>query len=298
MKNKLTKAINEMYFRNYTKLDFDKKSFPITNNINEIYFDILDVMDEVSDEFIKMIEDLVNNDHPEAVFRSEVANRVIKERNACEKKFALYFKPSKVTQEVSNILKGLSDESYYVGGMVRDLCRGKEAKDVDYCTDTDMNVLVDVFSHRGFKCDEVGLQFLVLVVSKENEDGEIESFEVANFRSDRDNSGGEKGTMQEDAKRRDFSVNAGYVRIFDGKLFDPNETFVDDMNTNTLRFVGKAKDRLEEDSARCFRFYRFLGRGFVADKKSLKAVREMFDECTRKTASERIRMEIEKIVGV
>ena len=96
----------------------------------------------------------------------------------------------------------------------------------------------------------------------------------------------------------DFTINAGYVRIADGRLFDPNGKFVDDLNANTLRFVGKAKDRLEEDNLRGWRFYRFLGIGFTPDKKSLKAVRESWNSIYINSNPERVRLEIEKMIGV
>jgi poly(A) polymerase len=60
--------------------------------------------------------------------------------------------------------------------------------------------------------------------------------------------------------------------------------------------LEKPKDRIKEDYLRVFRFYRFLAQlGFTADKKSMSACREMFNEAYQKTTPERVRLELERI---
>jgi poly(A) polymerase len=86
------------------------------------------------------------------------------------------------------------------------------------------------------------------------------------------------------------------TKTFDVK--DPTGKFVNDINTKTLRFVGKPKDRIREDFLRIYRFYRFVSKGFKPEKKSLQACREHFNEGTKAVAPERIRAEIEKMIGL
>ena len=289
MKKKIIKAINETYFKNFQDTEFTK----VTADVSFEQLDYLvDLADNIDVELYNMCTDLFEVMYgtvENPTYLSYVAMQTESEKFALEHQFTINFKPTQACVKASQLLDNLSKESYYVGGCVRDACIGKAPKDVDFCTDTPMEELVNAFKANGWKCDEVGLQFLVLVVSCTNEQDEREEFEIANFRKDRDNAGGEKGTMADDAQRRDFTVNAGYVRINDNELFDPNESFIDDITSKTLKFVGKATDRLNEDPIRAMRFYRFLTRGFTPDKKSLQAVRtRMQDDSKRITQLQKV----------
>lgn len=285
MKKKLLKSINEMYFRNFQNTKMNKLSNEPSKEELEYLLAIADDLDtEMFYAAHDLFEVMYGNFKDTFTPLSQVAITVLEDEKFLEQQFAMGIDVTWAAGMVAGVLKELSNESYFVGGCVRDACMRKTPKDIDFCTDTPVAELVEVFTKAGFKCDEVGLQFLVLVVSIDGE-----SFEIANFRKDKDNTGGEIGTMFDDGKRRDFTVNTGYVRISDFRLFDPNEQFVDDIMSRTLRFVGKAKDRLDEDPIRAMRFYRFMTRGFTADKKSLQAVRErMQNDSKRMTQLQRV----------
>jgi len=199
--------------------------------------------------------------------------------------------------QIRMILTTYSTESYLVGGCVRDSLIGKIPKDYDFVTDIPYDKLDEIFTTAGWAVSRTGENFLVLNIAKDGV-----QYEIANFRSDAKTSDGRRpdsvsvGTIFEDAQRRDFTINAIYYKLDNGEFVDPTGKGLDDIKTKTLRFVGKAEDRIQEDYLRIFRFYRFIGKGFAPAKKDLKAVRTMFTCAYVNTIAERVREEIEKMV--
>lgn len=201
--------------------------------------------------------------------------------------------------QIFMILKEISKQSYLVGGCVRDMLLGHTPKDYDIVTDALYSDITSFFSDAGWKVSQNGENFLVCCVSKFGH-----QFEIANFRKDSASGDGRRpdsvqiGTMDEDAERRDFTINALYLDPWTNHWRDPTEFGYDDLRMKRLRFVGKPKQRLEEDYLRAFRFYRFINKGFKPVPSHLRCVREMFNTCVEKTNPERIRSELEKIVGL
>ena len=143
--------------------------------------------------------------------------------------------------------------AYFAGGCVRDLVRGEPAKDFDIVTDAPPEIVRQIFP----RTHAVGAHFGVIVVL-ENEF----QFEVATFRSDdvyvdgRRPSAVHFSSPEEDAKRRDFTIN--------GMFFDPiaNEVidFVGgraDLEAKIIRAIGEPAKRFEEDRLRMLRAVRF-----------------------------------------
>lgn len=202
--------------------------------------------------------------------------------------------------QVNDILTTLYEESkqsYLVGGCVRDSINLVASKDWDFVTDipydTIKEVLLNKFPDMTFK--ETGKQFLVLNCILNDI-----TYEVANFRKDgvyldgRRPESVEIGTIEEDANRRDFTINAMYWN-YDG-LKTPIYDSVSNIKNKVLKFIGNPHDRISEDALRVFRFYRFIKtKGLVPDKPSLQAVRSHFD-LAMKVSSHRVMMEIERIV--
>lgn len=193
-------------------------------------------------------------------------------------------------------IREASEKTYLVGGCVRDMLLGKTPKDYDIVTTANMEYVRQHLSMNGWKVDTVGDHFMVYAVSKDGQ-----QFEVANFRKDVGSDGRRPesvliGTLEEDAARRDFTVNSIYYDPFSGSFIDPNNGRKD-IQDRVLRFIGRPHDRIKEDYLRVFRFYRFLAKlGFEGHPKSLRACREMFNEAYSKTTPERVRMEIERMV--
>jgi len=156
-------------------------------------------------------------------------------------------------------------------------------------------LIIELFLIGGFTVKETGVAHFVLNVYKNGYE-----VEISNFRKDVVCDGRqaecEVGTLEEDSARRDFTVNAVYMNTKNGSLNDPTGFGIDDIKNKVLRFNGKPKQRIKEDYLRCWRFYRFMSKGFTPEKKSLKAVRELFNEAYMNSTPERVRSEIEKMV--
>ena len=104
-----------------------------------------------------------------------------------------------------------NQHSLLVGGCVRDLRLGRQPKDLDIVTDANLDEVSKVLSENGWSIDEAGKQFFVLIASKNGQ-----QFEIALFRKDGTYTDGRRpdfvqvGTMEEDALRRDFTINSLY----------------------------------------------------------------------------------------
>lgn len=298
--DKLVKAVNEQYYRKYQKTAM----IPIDENISQSCIKIHKQIAKNDTEMCNMLRDLfmLNFIDEDAVCLSKVGlaarNKMIIYNTILTKTFE---NVSNTTKEVIAILKMNSIASCVVGGCVRDSLLKKEAKDFDFVTDISYDSLKGIFEYRGFTVKETGKEFLVMIVAKNGEE-----FEIANFRKDGTYEDGRRptsveiGTLNDDAQRRDLTINALYWNLRYQRLDDPSGKGIDDISNRVLRFIGKPEKRIEEDALRVFRFYRFLHKlpGFEADSKSLKAVRNIFTEAFKRTTPERARNEIEKMVGL
>ena len=143
--------------------------------------------------------------------------------------------------------------AYFAGGCVRDLLRGVGAKDIDIATDARPETVQKVFP----RTYAVGAHFGVIVVLQDGL-----QFEVATFRSDGAYVDGRRptavtfATAEEDAARRDFTIN--------GMFLDPtNEKVIDfvggraDLEARVIRAIGDATQRFAEDRLRMLRAVRF-----------------------------------------
>lgn len=150
-------------------------------------------------------------------------------------------------------------KAYFVGGCVRDEQIGLEPNDYDIVTDLTPSQLHNVFS-KFSNVSTNAEQFGVTMPLIKNEE-----IEIATFRKDltkgRHPQISLEASIEEDAARRDFTINALYEDK-DGNILDPTGFGLSDIKKNTLRFVGNARDRLSEDPLRAYRFMRFASKGF------------------------------------
>ena len=153
---------------------------------------------------------------------------------------------------------------FFVGGCVRDKLLGLEPHDFDITTDAkpeQLHHIFSKFSNVSKNSERFGITMPLVEIN-----GKIEEIEIASFRKDLS-----KGrhpdvnldvSIEEDASRRDFTINALYEDK-NGKIIDPSGFGLNDIKTYTLRFIGDPKERLSEDPLRAFRFVRFLAqKGF------------------------------------
>src|ERR1043166_6187015 len=159
----------------------------------------------------------------------------------------------KAARKVTARLREQGHIAYFAGGCVRDMVRGLTPKDYDIVTDARPEAVQALFP-RTFA---VGAHFGVIVVLEN-----IFQFEVATFRSDeayidgRHPSGVHFSSPEEDAQRRDFTIN--------GMFYDPvAEQVIDlvggqtDIEAKLVRAIGDPAQRFAEDRLRMLRAVRF-----------------------------------------
>lgn len=160
-------------------------------------------------------------------------------------------------------LKKAGYESYLVGGAVRDLLLGLHPKDFDVATDATPEMVRKLFGN----CRLIGRRFRLAHVHFGRE-----IIEVATFRASHDQAGGEGvtkdgmivrdnvyGSLEDDAWRRDFTVNALYYNIYDFSIIDYTNG-LKDVESKTIRIIGDTTERLQEDPVRMLRAVRFAAK--------------------------------------
>ena len=177
--------------------------------------------------------------------------------------------PRELCPHATEVVKGLQDaghEAYIVGGGVRDLLLGKIPKDFDVATSATPEEVHAIFP----RCRLIGRRFrlahvrsrgaLTEVATFRGQGGESEErdgdHEQLNGRILRDNVW---GTVEEDAIRRDFTINAMFLDPVSGSIRDYVDGY-QDLSTGTLRLIGDPEVRYREDPVRLLRAARFVAK--------------------------------------
>ncbi len=209
---------------------------------------------------------------------------------------------SNISENALKVLYRLSKagyEAYLVGGGVRDLLLGREPKDFDVATDATPEEVRKLFRN----CRLIGRRFRLAHVHFGRE-----IIEVATFRAPHDEGDDREGRVEEsgvivrdnvygsvedDAWRRDFTVNALYYDIKDFSVVDYTGGLAD-LKAGRLRMIGDPQQRFREDPVRMLRAVRFAAKlGFRIEERSEEAIHELgymleevaaarlFDECLK-----------------
>ena len=197
----------------------------------------------------------------------------------------------KTAREIARRLRERGHIAYFAGGSVRDMVRGLPAKDFDIATDATPEIVQKIFP----RTYAVGAHFGVIVVTENGI-----NFEVATFRSDgayldhRHPTDVKFSSPEEDAKRRDFTIN--------GMFFDPQKDEVidfvggrNDIEAKIVRAIGDPGKRFEEDRLRMLRAVRFATTlDYKIDNQTWEAL-VASAESINEISAERIRDELVKI---
>ena len=204
-----------------------------------------------------------------------------------------------VTPTLQTLLAALSgedEEARIVGGAVRNACLGRAVSDIDIATTTVPDTTVARAEAAGFRTVPTGIAHgTVTVITPER------PFEVTTLRRDIETDGRHAivhfgRDWQADADRRDFTINALYARA-DGTIVDLVGG-IEDLNSQTLRFIGDAATRIEEDYLRILRFFRFFawygeGRPDAAGIRACTRLKEGLEGLS----PERVWQELKKLLG-
>ncbi|MCL1921489.1 MAG: polynucleotide adenylyltransferase PcnB [Kiritimatiellaeota bacterium] len=185
---------------------------------------------------------------------------------------------SNIDSDALKVLRRLSDlgyTAYLVGGSVRDLLLGRTPKDFDVGTNASPTEIRGIFRNcfligRRFRLAHIVFGKKVIETSTFRRSPDEQDTEYGLYQSE-DNT---FGTPEEDAKRRDFTVNGLFYDIKTFAVID----YVDglrDLDKRVLRSIGDPNVRFREDPVRMMRAVRFAARlGFTIDRASRKAIQK------------------------
>jgi poly(A) polymerase len=198
-----------------------------------------------------------------------------------------------IARKIVQRLRDAGHVAFYAGGCVRDMLRGVSPHDYDIATSARPEQVQELF-RRTF---DVGAHFGVIVVHEDGRD-----FEVATFRNDGAYLDGRRpesvvfSSPEEDAMRRDFTVNGMFFDPLKGEVID----YVggeDDLIQRRLRAIGDAAARFREDRLRVLRAVRFATvLGYEIDPATWDAICASASQI-HEVSAERIREELVKTLA-
>jgi len=198
-------------------------------------------------------------------------------------------------------------EAYIVGGCTRDFLRGKSPADWDITTNAipeETQRIFNTLKTKTFYENDFG----TVGVAFPQKDGHFEIIEITTYRNEATYSDSRhpdkvswSKTIEEDLKRRDFTVNAIAMTIKDRSKIEIIDLFngQEDLKNQIIRAVGTAKERFSEDALRMMRAVRLkttLGENWTIEEKTKQAIKDnapLLD----KISKERIRDELIKMIN-
>ena len=181
-----------------------------------------------------------------------------------QKKVRSFFKSKKINHELISksaldtlkILKKNNFTAFLVGGVVRDILKGYKPKDFDIATNATPEQVRSIFK----KSRIIGRRFKLVHVIYGREIIEVSTFRAKPRQKVQMSNGvlkdNEYGSIEDDAERRDFTINALYYDVSSKKIIDFYGG-LRDIKNNQLRLIGKPKLRYKEDPIRILRAIRF-----------------------------------------
>ncbi|HJK86196.1 MAG TPA: CCA tRNA nucleotidyltransferase [Candidatus Megaira endosymbiont of Nemacystus decipiens] len=181
-----------------------------------------------------------------------------------------------------------------VGGAVRDSLIGSKISDVDIATNLTPGQVIDLLTKNYIKVIPTGIQYGTVTAIINNQ-----PIEITTLRKDIKCFGRKAkvdftDSFEEDAQRRDFTINALSYCPLDHKIYDYFNG-IDDLNSKKVIFIGIPLERIREDYLRILRFFRFSLRfSKEIDKKGLEACIEEKEKLSL-LSKERVKSEMDLI---
>ena len=167
-------------------------------------------------------------------------------------------------------------ETYFVGGMVRDLLLGNKVTDIDIATKGIPDKVISLLKKHGYRLNTNAQRFGVVSVEVDSKQIEITSFRKEIYDGSRYPKIILSNSLTVDSKRRDFSINSLYFNAKLINILDPQKG-LKDLKSKTLRLIGDPFTKLKEDPLRIVRAYRFAEQlNFSLDNETRKTLEKNF----------------------
>ncbi len=195
--------------------------------------------------------------------------------------------------KIAEIFTSHGYELYLVGGAVRDYILGKENHDYDLTTSAlpeEVKAMFRATINTGIKHGTVTVVF------------NRQHYEITTFRTEGDYSDSRHPdsvtfvrSLDEDLKRRDFTINALAVNILTGVIIDRHGG-IEDLEKRIIRAIGVPEERFKEDALRMLRACRFSSKlDFDIEKETLLSIKDLHGNI-EKVSKERIKDELDKLL--
>jgi len=185
-------------------------------------------------------------------------------------------------------------ETFYVGGMVRDLLLKKTITDIDIATSAKPLEVSELLKQNNIPSELTYKNFGVVIAKKGSLKIEVATMRTDTYSDHRYPKVSFIRNPKKDSQRRDFTINALYLSLKNNQILD-FQSGLKDLKEKRIKFIGNSKVRIQEDPLRIIRALRFaLSLNFSLDKKtqaSLKANLNLVNNLTKS----RIENEIKKI---
>lgn len=195
---------------------------------------------------------------------------------------------------IAKKLQAINKKVYVIGSFcVHKVLEVEHVGDIDLTTDATPKEIRSCLKIVG----EIGEKYGTLIIKEEGQTFEITTFRKDIGTLDQRRPAEVKFTtdLEQDASRRDFTMNAIYYDILADEIIDPFNG-IDDLKEKKIRFVGKIEDRLDEDVLRILRFVRFKNKYQLQPvEKEYKLILTRRVGELKNIAIERVKQELDKM---
>lgn len=198
--------------------------------------------------------------------------------------------------QILTLIEEAGYEAYVVGGAVRDIALGLTPHDFDVASSAYPDEMIEVLSAAGIRYVDMASRHGTVTAVTSEGNVEITAFRVDGEYSDlrRPDEVSFTRSIEEDVRRRDFTVNAMYLGR-DGNICDITGGLAD-LERGIIRAVGEPEVRFTEDALRILRGLRFAAKyGFEIDEKTFEAM-EKLSPNLRAVSGERIAEELKGLI--
>ena len=200
---------------------------------------------------------------------------------------------------IFSYLNEIGEESKvrFVGGCVRKSLCGEYIDDIDLATSLEPNEVKKKLDKNDVKVMDTGISYgtVTAIVNKKK-------FEITTLRKDVSTDGRHARVeftrnWEQDASRRDFTINAIYADL-DGRILDPLNGVLD-LQNGRINFIGSPEERIQEDYLRILRYFRFFAQysKINCDQNTIQSIKKNIDGIN-KISKERIFDELKKILSL
>ena len=192
---------------------------------------------------------------------------------------------------------GKESKVRFVGGCVRKSLCGESVDDIDLATSLEPHEVKKKLTKGNIKVIDTGISHGTVTAILNQK-----KFEITTLRKDVSTDGRHANVLftlnwEQDAKRRDFTINAIYADI-EGRIFDPLNG-IPDLHNGKIKFIGMPEERIQEDYLRILRYFRFFTQYSKTDYDSdiIRSIKININGLN-KISNERIFDELKKILSL